>query len=490
MSRSRLKVLWLLVLVLSFCALDASSMAAQTNEAGSIELQDNLIRKFATDPDYNLYKALQLWVQSGDYKKSPQSIKWYLRTIAGIELSTSPISWTESSSTHFLMGSLHSVYKFKITIETGSNPKVSFRRVSTAKQNLTLHGLDQTGFDFDLSGRLLFAQISKKGPLDQTLSMTHLLFEGVTEADRVALRETPYVWNIKKLPSEATLAPYDTSDNRVVVALIDGGVDYSDPDLAPFLKPTTHHSERLRLANELGLHPRMGWDFESNTPYAYDFRYSLLGGETRAHGSAVMQVLVAGDPKLYVLNFRYKSGSLGEDFEYMVRMAKLEGAKIINLSVISMFHSDLSRMREVMVSHPDMLFVQSVDNERKDIDPLLDGLRIFSDLPNVILVGAVNREGEMISDYGKDSVHVFALGEYLLKDPIIGRHRMHMGASFATPVVSRIAASVLTTRPQLQPKEVRDLLVANVRKSPLLMGKSISEGVVDNSTCELILRRL
>ena len=103
------------------------------------------------------------------------------------------------------------------------------------------------------------------------------------------------------------------------------------------------------------------------------------------------------------------------------------------------------------------------------------------DLPNVVSVAALNRRDELasFSNYGQKSVHVAAPGAEILSTWLGGQYEEHSGTSMATPVVAGVAALVLSVEPNLSVAELRQRLIDSVDKLDALQGKVASGGRVN-----------
>jgi subtilisin family serine protease len=103
------------------------------------------------------------------------------------------------------------------------------------------------------------------------------------------------------------------------------------------------------------------------------------------------------------------------------------------------------------------------------------------DLPNVISVGALNRNDELasFSNYGAKSVHVAAPGAEILSTWLKGSYEEHSGTSMATPLVAGEAALILSVNPNLSVKELRERIFKSVDKLDSLDGKVATGGRIN-----------
>ncbi len=109
-------------------------------------------------------------------------------------------------------------------------------------------------------------------------------------------------------------------------------------------------------------------------------------------------------------------------------------------------------------STPEILFVSSAGNEDSDVD--FDATIPSSfDLPNLLIVGAVDQAGEPTSftSSGKNVV-VYANG-FEVESYVPGGERMKMsGTSMSSPNVMNLAAKLIALQPTLKPREVIELV--------------------------------
>ena len=100
---------------------------------------------------------------------------------------------------------------------------------------------------------------------------------------------------------------------------------------------------------------------------------------------------------------------------------------------------------------------------------------------NVISIAALTRKDELagFSNFGAKSVHVAAPGAEILSTWLNGQYREASGTSMATPVVSGVAALILSVESDLSAEELRSRLLDSVDKLDVLGGKVSSGGRVN-----------
>jgi len=186
-------------------------------------------------------------------------------------------------------------------------------------------------------------------------------------------------------------------------------------------------------------------------------------------------------------NVRVANGSFGTPFEAVInrfltmrqyRMGMSEVKYISGLYQKSL----LKEQEEVLSQSPRTLFVFAAGNSGYDNDR-----RIFTpanvSIDNSITVAAtVDRKAlPKFSCYGLSTVHVAAPGVGIMS-PVPGNNMMPMtGTSQAAPYVSRVAAMILDINPNLESKDVKEIIIRTVDPKDFLIGKVSSGGIVNDN---------
>lgn len=180
-----------------------------------------------------------------------------------------------------------------------------------------------------------------------------------------------------------------------------------------------------------------------------------------------------------------------------IRYAADNGARIINWSgfVNDTRPEQLALLRKAVdyAAAKNALIVLAAGNAAKDID--LDENCLFPqcfDTENMIRVAEIDFQGKLYraeasgkiiggSNYGAKRVEVAALAMNYTTDIKggIGVYELSGGTSNAAPVVSGVAALMLSVNPKLTAVQLRGLLMQSATKLPALKGKVASEGMVN-----------
>jgi subtilisin family serine protease len=288
----------------------------------------------------------------------------------------------------------------------------------------------------------------------------------------------------------ATRAWAQTKGSRkVVVAVIDTGVDYNHQDLHKNIW-TRPASLAPYVDAELGMFDdRHGFDAADNDGDPMDDNghgthcAGIIGAEGDNNDGIAgvnWQVEIMG------LKFLGRNGSgttkdAIECINYVVARKKAG----VNVRIISASWGSTAQSRALgdaikRAGEEGILFVaaagnSSTDNDRQPHYP--------SNYPhsNVVSVAALTRTDVLarFSNYGAKTVHIAAPGAEIMSTWPQNQYEEHSGTSMATPVVSGVAALILSVNPDLSLAALRKRLLESVDKIPALDGKVSSGGRVN-----------
>ncbi|MBF0360417.1 MAG: S8 family serine peptidase [Oligoflexia bacterium] len=269
----------------------------------------------------------------------------------------------------------------------------------------------------------------------------------------------------------------------VVVAIIDSGVDYNHEAL----KHAIWSNKKEIANNEIDddkngfIDDVRGWDFyeDSNQPYDETAHGTHCAGIVAAKSKVAMGIA----PNVSVMPLRFigpdgngASSDAIRAIEYAVKMK-------VNVISSSWGGYGFSRaMKAAITSARDagILFIAAAGNEKTytDEEPFYPA---NYDLENIISVGAVNKYGNLcsFSNYGAKSVHLAAPGSSILSSIPDNDYDYFNGTSMACPYVSGVASLVISAKPNLNWKEVRNILFNSVTKLDSLKGITTTSGMVN-----------
>lgn len=277
--------------------------------------------------------------------------------------------------------------------------------------------------------------------------------------------------------------------DSVVVAVLDSGVDYTHPDLSEnmWMRPDSvepYEDEDLGTIDDVH-----GFNAVENARDPMDenghgTHCAGIIGAVGNNGEGIAGV----NWKVEIMPLKFMgSGGYGttkdavEAINYVIDRKRAG----VNVRVISASWGSTVRSRALQdvirkAGDAGILFVAAAGNSSADTDRRPHYPSSY-DLPNVMAVAALNRRDELagFSNYGAKSVHIAAPGAEILSTWLKGDYREASGTSMATPVVSGVAALVLSVSPDLSVKELRERLLGSVDKLDALSGKVSSGGRIN-----------
>ena len=277
-----------------------------------------------------------------------------------------------------------------------------------------------------------------------------------------------------------------TGSSKVVVAVLDSGVDYRHLDLINniWVRPAdmaAYTDDELGTFNDLhgfNATDRLRDPMDDNGHGTHCA--GIIGAEgNNGYGIAGINWNV----EIMPLKFLNGSGSgttkdAIEAINYVIdRKQKGVNVRIISASWGSTQKSSALRDAIKRAGEEGILFVAAAGNNGDDSDKR-PHFPAGYDLPNMIAVAALDRNDQLagFSNYGAKSVHLAAPGKEILSTWLNGEFYVASGTSMATPEVAGVAALVLSTNPKMSVKQLRDRLFDSVDKLDSLKGKVSTGG--------------
>jgi thermitase len=261
-----------------------------------------------------------------------------------------------------------------------------------------------------------------------------------------------------------------TGSPGVVVAVVDSGVDTSNPDLAT----------QLWTDPKTGLH---GWNFINNNGNIQD---------QDGHGTHVAGIIaaatnngygvagVAFSSKIMALKFIAANGN-GDTNEAVqaIYFAVSHGARIINASWGGPQYSQPLQDAIAYAYVHNVIFVTAAGNESANND-VVPSYPARDRLPNTLGVAAIDNSGNLasFSNYGALTVDLGAPGVDI-RSTVPGGLATYSGTSMSAPYVSGTAALVLSVHPNWSAAQVVHQILVTVKPLPSLLGRTVSGGMVD-----------
>lgn len=277
-----------------------------------------------------------------------------------------------------------------------------------------------------------------------------------------------------------------TGSKDVVVAVIDTGIDYDNPDL----------KENV-WTNEAELNGKAGVDDDKNG-YVDDIHgYNFVNNtgdpkDDHGHGSHCSGTIGAkGDDGKGIVGVNWNVRIMGVKFLDANGSGSLEGAikaidyatkmgaKIQSNSWGGGGFSQTLKDAIDRANQAGALFVAAAGNEsnNNDANPTYPA---SYDSANIVAVAAVDNRGQIasFSNYGRNKVHVGAPGVKIVSTTTNG-YEAWSGTSMATPHVSGIAALLAANEPNLTNLEMKQRIISTAKPIPGLRGKTKSGGMAN-----------
>lgn len=279
---------------------------------------------------------------------------------------------------------------------------------------------------------------------------------------------------------------------RVVVAVIDTGIDYTHPDLMNNIWVNRRETGPWEAPPELAArgyaykcHDKscngidddkngyvddvIGWDFVNDIPLPYD---------THGHGTHIAGIIAgeAGNgigtsgvcPSVSVMALKYydNSGSGYNNLSNTVRAieyAIANGAHIINYSGGGSEPAPTERAAVSEARQAGVLFVAAAGNEGRNNDRVPYFPASYP-LDNIVSIASVNKLGRLLpsSNYGK-TVHLAAPGLMILSTLPEGKYGTMSGTSQATAFATGVAALLASQMQTFDYQKVKRFLLDGSR---------------------------
>jgi thermitase len=276
--------------------------------------------------------------------------------------------------------------------------------------------------------------------------------------------------------------------DKVVVAVLDSGVDYTHTD----------------LINNIWVRPAdiAAYTDEELGEFDDTHGFSAVGDDDpmdqNGHGTHCAGIIGAeGDNREGIAGINWKvqimplkfmsangSGTTADAIKAINYVINRKRAGV-NVRIISASWGSTMRSKALedairKAGDEGILFVAASGNSSADSDKSPHYPAGYA-LPNIISVAALNRNDELasFSNYGLKSVHVAAPGAEILSTWLKGSFEEHSGTSMATPEVAGVAALVLSVEPNLSVRELRERIFKSVDKLDSLNGKVATGGRIN-----------
>jgi len=278
----------------------------------------------------------------------------------------------------------------------------------------------------------------------------------------------------------------ETGSKDVVVAVIDTGIDYTNPDLVDNV-----------WTNQAEANGKPGIDDDANGVIDDIHGYNAVANtgdpkDDHGHGSHCSGTIgakgndgkgivgVNWDVRIMAVKFLDNNGSGSLDnaikaIDYATKM----GAKIMSNSWGGGGESQTLKDAIDRANKAGALFIAAAGNETNDNDATPSYPASYP-VANVLAVAAIDNQGQLasFSNWGKNTVHVGAPGVNIVSTTTAG-YQSWSGTSMATPHVSGIAALLAAHEPTLSNVDLKNRIITTARPIAGLRGKVRSGGLAN-----------
>lgn len=278
-----------------------------------------------------------------------------------------------------------------------------------------------------------------------------------------------------------------TGSKNVIVAVIDTGVDYNNPNLVDNMWVNEAEKNGVAGVDDDGngyVDDIYGYDFVNvdSDPMDDHGHGTHCSGTIGASGNDGKGIVgVNWNVRIMALKFLSANGGTTEGAIEAIDYATKMGADIMSNSWGGGGESEALKEAIQRANDAGILFLAAAGNNGTNNDEQAFFPANY-DVPNLISVAALDNSGQLadFSCYGQNKVHIAAPGVAVLSSILDGGMDYWSGTSMATPHVSGVAALVLANEPELTVAELRERLLKT--SQPLFTLKNmISTGGMVNA---------
>lgn len=287
------------------------------------------------------------------------------------------------------------------------------------------------------------------------------------------------------------------SNNEVIVAVIDTGVDYQHKDLKDHMwynKAELDGTDGVDDDNNGYKDDIYGWDFYNDDATVCHYSGTAASkNDNDNHGTRCAGIIaatannnfgiagVASNVNVKIMSLKTAGGPNAEgdtaNIIKAIKYASYNGAKICNAS----WNCDNDDPAlKLAINESNMLFICSAGNgygTNIDYEP---SYPCSYNLTNIVGVTSIDSDGTLsyFSNYGKNSVSMAAPGSNICST-IVGKYGYDSGTSMATPFVTGVAAMLYAYDSTLYPARAKSLLLSSTRALSALKNKVATNGIID-----------
>lgn len=273
--------------------------------------------------------------------------------------------------------------------------------------------------------------------------------------------------------------------SSVRVAIVDSGIEYNHPDLAPniFRKLAEFPANGIDKDNNKYIDDIIGWDYVRKCHLPFDktghgtFMASLVAArkENGEGGAGVC-------PRCSLMALRFINGEgLGDtdDAISSIYYAADEGAQVINSSFAGEGYDEDLKAAIEYAGTKDAVVVVAAGNDEENLDYVNTYPAKFQ-MPHLLTIGASTEDDDLMegSNWGKKTVSMLAPGDELM-GIWEGKYDHGSGTSQAAAVVSGVAGLVRSANSKLSAVQTVKILRKTVRVIKGHEAHTQTRGIVD-----------
>ncbi len=278
--------------------------------------------------------------------------------------------------------------------------------------------------------------------------------------------------------------------NKIIIAIIDTGIDYLHPDLFSNMwrnpgeiPGNKRDDDRNGFVDDI-----YGWSFDEGNADPIDRHY---------HGTHVAGIVGAvGNNNIGITGIMNKVSLMAVkglgDFGFGwasnliagIYYAVDNGAKVINASWGGTGKLEAMKDAILYAKSKDVIFVAACGNNNRDND-IWPFYPASYEVSNVVSVAATDKNDNLawFSNWGKNSVDIAAPGVDILSTVLKDNYNTETGTSMAAPHVTGTLGLMISFIPYLTTKEYLKVLYSSVNPMPILKDKCTSGGRLDIYKC-------
>ncbi|MEK6705981.1 MAG: S8 family serine peptidase [Bdellovibrionota bacterium] len=276
---------------------------------------------------------------------------------------------------------------------------------------------------------------------------------------------------------------------KVLVAVIDTGIDWDHPDLKANLYTNTKEADANSSNGKDDdgngfIDDVHGWDFYSGSNKSRDDHNhgTHVSGTIGAVGNDGVGIVgVNWEASLIPVKFlSADGGGTLQGAVESINYARLMKANIMSNSWGGGGFSDIMKQAIEATRDAGIVFVAAAGNESNNNDrsPVYPATY---DVENIVSVAATDNQDKIasFSNFGSKTVHVAAPGVRIYSSIRDGKYDFFSGTSMATPHVSGVIALMLAENQDLTYKDVKERLTRTSRPVRGLKNRVMSKGIVN-----------